>query len=296
MIPTTSRPLEMARVQLITTGVMEERALGKSLARLFPEHEFVSRPHMDGFTSARLPPPPLPSRVPLNLDKLAATLIGAFDPGNRRDRPRPDFVIAVDDVELVNADDPARITAALREALQRRLAVWPANARTLDRLREALRLKVSFHLMAPMTEAYFFADAAAFDRATAPVPTRPNRFDPATDVELFVVDDPDYLDPPADRDSRWRTEGGRQGHPKRYLLYLTESSEGGQYRESKHGVRALADLDWSAVALRPDQARFARSLLVDLVDMLGLPGQGLDAGRTHPVTWPPPADPVLRNL
>ncbi|MEM9456487.1 MAG: hypothetical protein AAGF11_20070 [Myxococcota bacterium] len=286
----------MARVQLITTGVMEERALGKSLARLFPEHGFVSRPHLDGFTSARLPPPPLPSDVPRNLDKLAATLIGIFAPGNRRDRPRPDFVVAVDDVELVNADDPARITAALRETLQRQLATWPASARALDRLREALRLKVSFHLMAPMTEAYFFADAAAFDRATAPAPSHPNLFDPATDVEAFMVDDPDYLDPPADRGSRWRTQGGRQGHPKRYLLYLTESSAGGQYRESEHGAHALADLDWPAVVRQPDQTRFARSLLVDLVDMLGLPNREIDAERTHPVTWPPPPDPVLRNL
>ena len=79
----------MARVQLITTGVMEERALGRSLQRLFPEHELVSRPHLDGFTSARLPPTPPLARVPLNLDKLASTLVGVFDPGNRRDRPAP---------------------------------------------------------------------------------------------------------------------------------------------------------------------------------------------------------------
>ncbi|MCA9707020.1 MAG: hypothetical protein KDK70_14295, partial [Myxococcales bacterium] len=212
----------MARVQLITTGVMEERALGESLRRLFPEHEFISRPHLDGFTSARLPPPPLPTRVPLNVDKLATTLIGAFAPGGRRDRPRPDFVVAVDDVELANADDPSRITAALREALQRRLEAWPASAHALDRLREALRHKVSFHLMAPMTEAYFFADPAALARATAPGPAHPSRFDPATDVETFTVDDPDYLDPPAEPGSRWCKPSGRQGHPKRYLIYLTE--------------------------------------------------------------------------
>src|SRR4029079_18822145 len=154
-------------------------------------HDFVSRPHLDGFTSARLPPTPPLARVPLNLDKLAATLIGVFDPGNRRDRPRPDFAVAVEDVELANADDPARITAALRETLSRRLAALPANAATLDRLREELQGKVSFHLMSPMTEAYFFADAAAFARATAPAPCRPNRFDSNTDVEAFTVDDRD---------------------------------------------------------------------------------------------------------
>jgi hypothetical protein len=290
----------MARVQLITTGAMEERALGNSLRGLFPEHDFVSRPHLDGFTSARLPPTPPLARVPLNLDKLATTLIGVFDPGNRRDRPRPDFVVAVEDVELANADDPARITAALRETLSRRLKAWPANAGTLDRLREELQSKVSFHLMAPMTEAYFFADVAAFARATAPELFRPNRFDPDTDVEGFRVEDPDYLGPPADPTSRWCTETGRQGHPKRYLIYLTEASAGGCYRETEHGVRALTGLDWPHVTRRAEHTRFARSLLADLTDMLGTPIQATPAsiaeGKTHPLTWPPPRDRVLRNL
>lgn len=282
----------MARVLLVTTGVMEERALGKSLARLFPEHEFVSRPHLDGFTSARLPPTPPLSRVPLNLDKLAATLIGVFDPGNRRDRPRPDFVVAVDDIELANADEPARITAALRETLQRRLDAWPANARTLERLRDDLMHKVSFHLMAPMTESYFFADPAALARATAPMPARPSRFDPNADAEVFAVDDPEYLDPPADPSSRWCTATDRQGHPKRYVIYLAD----GRYRESEHGVQALAQLDWPHVTRRPEHTRFARSLLADLTDMLGTPSPELRSEQTHPITWPPPRDSVLRNL
>jgi hypothetical protein len=291
----------MARVLLITTGVMEERALGSSLRQIFPEHEFVSPPRLDGFTSARLPPePPLPSGIRTNLEKFARRLIGAFDPGNRRDRPRPDFVVAVEDVELTNAEDPARITMTLRDTVLRELEAWTANARTLKRLRADLQTKVSFHLMAPMTEAYFFADAAAFARATAPAPSRPSRFLPDTDVEAFAVDDPDYLDPPADPGSRWCTQAGRQGHPKRYLVYLTEKGVGGEYRETKHGVRALDGLDWSHVIRRPDHTRFARSLLADLVDMLGPPNEALSAAvadrPTHPLTWPPPADPVLRNL
>lgn len=291
----------MARVQLITTGVMEERALGRSLRRLFPDHEFVSPPRLDGFTSAHLPPtPPLPSGVRLNLEKFVAKLIGTFDPGNRRDRSRPDFVIAVEDVELANADDPARITASLRDSLQRRLDAWPAKDRAHDRLREDLQHKVSFHLMAPMTESYFFADSASFTRATAPAPSRPNRFDPNTDVEAFAVDDPDYLDPPPESTSRWCTATERQGHPKRYLIYLTEHGTGGQYRESEHGVRALEGLDWPHVTREPAHTSFARSLLADLMDMLGPPSDAIAsaiiAGQTHPLTWPPPRDPVLRNL
>lgn len=84
----------MALVRLITTGVMEERALAGSLRALFPAHEFESKPHIDGFTSSEMPPPSSRTGAPRNLDKFTATLIGAFDPGNRRDRPRPDFVVA----------------------------------------------------------------------------------------------------------------------------------------------------------------------------------------------------------
>lgn len=236
----------------------------------------------------------------LNLEKFVAKLIGTFDPGNRRDRSRPDFVIAVEDVELANADDPARITASLRDSLQRRLDAWPAKDRAHDRLREDLQHKVSFHLMAPMTESYFFADSASFTRATAPAPSRPNRFDPNTDVEAFAVDDPDYLDPPPESTSRWCTATERQGHPKRYLIYLTEHGTGGQYRESEHGVRALEGLDWPHVTREPAHTSFARSLLADLMDMLGPPSDAIAsaiiAGQTHPLTWPPPRDPVLRNL
>lgn len=296
----TIRPIpEMALVQLITTGVMEERALGASLKRLFPDHQFISKPHLDGFTSARLPPQPHP-RAPLNLDKFAASLIGVFDPGNRRDRPRPDFLIGIDDVELFNADDPARITAALRQTLERRLAEWPGNARSIDRLRDELREKVSFHVMAPMTEAYFFADPAALDRSTAPALDRANLFDLETrDVESFEVTDPDYLDAPVVRDCRWRKPGPRRGHPKRYLCYLTDPPQrggsGSRYRESDHGVRALSELEWPTVTRDAQRTRFARSLLADLVDMLEAPAGAFD-GDTHPLTWPPPPDRVLRNL
>jgi hypothetical protein len=46
----------MARVLLLVTGAMEEEALARSLQGCFPEHEFVAKPRLDGFTSARLPP------------------------------------------------------------------------------------------------------------------------------------------------------------------------------------------------------------------------------------------------
>ena len=106
----------MARVVLITTGSMEELAFPRSLARLFPDHEFIARPRMDGFTSATLPPDyaALRDKRPLlNIEKFARTLIGLFA-GGRKDQPRPDFVLALDDMELVNAAAPENITRALR--------------------------------------------------------------------------------------------------------------------------------------------------------------------------------------
>jgi hypothetical protein len=95
-----------------------------------------------------------------------------------------------------------------------------------------------------------------------------------------------------------RSQTERRGHPKRYLFYLTEHGTGGQYRESEHGVRALEGLDWPHVTRRSDHTRFARSLLADLEDMLGpasaIPSE-LATKQTHPLTWPPPRAPVLRN-
>lgn len=284
----------MALVQLITTGRMEKEALGVSLARLFPEHEFRCPEPLDGFTSARLPPAPLATNTPINLDRFASRLIAAYDPGNRRDRPRPDYVIGIEDVELVNADEPARITAALRDTLQRRLSAWPGGRQTVERIRDTLAERVSFHLMAPMTEALFFADANALARATAPGPDRVNRFDVATcDVEAFEVDDPDYLGAAEDPQSRWCSPGLRQGHPKRYLIYLTDPGSGGRYRETVQGAAALRALEWSRVNSEPTRTRFARSLLADLADMLGSEGP---SGETHPLTWPPPRGAILRNL
>lgn len=160
----------MALVQLITTGRMEKEALGVSLARLFPGHDFRCPEPLDGFTSAPLPPDPRTSRTPLNLDRFVTRLVAAFDPGNRHDRPRPDFVLGIDDVELCNADDPSRIVASLRHAIEQKLASWPGGSRTVEGIREALATKVSFHLMAPMTEALFFADAG---RSPARPPPRP---------------------------------------------------------------------------------------------------------------------------
>ncbi|HEY0138642.1 MAG TPA: hypothetical protein VGB85_31375, partial [Nannocystis sp.] len=96
-------------------------------------------------------------------------------------------------------------------------------------------------------------------------------------------------------------------HPKRYLGYLTDAGLDGKarYEETTHGKAALADLDWPVVVRgdgrEPAAARFARSMLADLADMLGpspyLPeAEALEPADCHALTWPPPHHNVLRNL
>lgn len=298
----------MATVRVITTGLMEEKALHVSLQALFPEHTFVAHPRLDGFTSAPLPPDPadLARRPRPNLDKFVNTAIGLFAPGRRQDRPRPDFVLAVEDLELVNAATAENVTGSVRDAFERNLRSWQVEGPARGRLADALRERCSFHLMAPMTEAYFFADPVALARATAPGPDHPVQFDPAVrDVEAFEVDDPVYLDARHDPAIAWCAEN-RARHPKHYLRYLTDPALDGKHRydESGRGVAALNSLAWPEVVrtdTRPaTHVGFARSLLADLHDMLGTardarPGAP-EPAHCHPLTWPPPVSPILRNL
>lgn len=301
----------MALVRVVTTGVMEQRALHLSLQALFPEHEFVAHERLNGFTGAPLPPdirelPPHSGRR-LSIDKFVKTLIGLFAPGQRKDRRRPDYVLAIDDLELVNADAPENVIRAVREAVERTLRNWDLSDDRRQRLEKDLQERCSFHLMAPMTEAYFFADAQAFARATHPGPDHASGFDPIVcDVEAFSVDDPAYLDPPDHRDIGWRKENRRR-HPKHYLEYLTDPAHDGKvrYDETRMGVQALASLAWPDV-LCPERhpsphRRFARSLFADLCDMLGTAQtatglSALDRRHCEPRTWPPPPQRVLRNL
>jgi hypothetical protein len=73
----------MTRVALIVTGEVEHRALHQSLERIFPGVVFEPQ-LMDGFTSAELPAQPRLTRSaddPTLVEKLAASLVSAVDPG-----------------------------------------------------------------------------------------------------------------------------------------------------------------------------------------------------------------------
>lgn len=305
----------MMQVALLVTGKAEEKALHHSLKRIFPEATFVMRPRRDGFTSQPLPPTPLflardqaprPTSArdraprPTNVERLAEALVAEVEPG-RRDQALPDLVVLVDDLEIANQERPERAVEHVRAAVEKHLEThdWPSAA-TRARAYERVRERCSFHLLAPMVEAYFFREPAALTRAGA---KRASLFDAsAADVEtsFLVVNEPDFL---ADRPARekpapWAT-ADRARHPKRYLQFLCDptGTEKRAYVETVGGLAALRDLDWPEVLEPQEHVRFLRSLIHDLAHALGRDAVAQRfAGTTHPLTWPPPPNALLRNI
>lgn len=284
----------MKRVALIVTGQVEHKALHESLARLFPGVNFES--HLrESFTSAALSPEPrLTPERPTLVEKLATALVAAVDPG--RTGTPVDLAFLIDDLELFNTTWPERainhVRAAVRAHIENR---WP-NAERRARTEALVRERCSFHLLAPMVEAYFFGEPAALERAGA---KRDARLDPsARDLEDFQTDDPDFLGPPDARGHAWqRPQRGR--HPKCYLSFLCDPSGQSRraYRETHEGREALRSLDWAAVLEPTAHVRFARSFLKDLAEGLERPDiAGRLNGLSHPITSSPGRDPILRNL
>ena len=223
--------------------------------------------------------------------KLARALVFAVEPG-RRDGI-PDLVVAVDDLELVNADQPARVTAVLRAAVEQVLAShdWP-SARSRERAFERVHARCSFHLLAPMVESCFFPDPDALSRAGA---VRRSQFDVAArDFEDFEVADDEFLCV-ADGKRHWATSN-RLRHPKHYLEFLctdpAETEDRRVYREPA-AARALRELDWKAVFSRPRFGGFARSLVHDIADGLGAAGLFPGDCARHTALR---SDGLLRNI
>jgi hypothetical protein len=288
----------MKKVVLITTGDCEQLALGASLKRYFPGAVFESLPRRESFTSSRVRAstsrPVGPHALPAVIDRLAQAMIAVTDPG--RDGNKPDLVVAVDDVEVVNLDQIDVVVTLLRQAVQRHLGTfsWP-SARRRDQVTERLREHCSFHLLCPMVEAYFYGEADALLRAGARQPSKVDALN--MDVEDFMTDDESFLSAPNGK-TYW-ARPHRQKHPKRYLEYLcdpegTPESAKLAYRETVGGVRALHRLDWSGSFSLDNRARLARSLFADLA--LSLEVENPFPGTCHPLTSQPGRDAVLRNL
>lgn len=278
------------RVALLLTGRTEWKGLPVALHNLFPAHEFYALPDQatfhstgpfDGFTSSAL------SQKHENddgyLPERATDLVGRAAQealGDGLHREAADLVMVLDDLELPNLHQPDRVARVFRKAVARHLAeLQGSRARTTT----ALRQRVSFHLVVPMIEAWFFADPAAL--ATAGVSREAAPIVDA-DLEAFRAHDVAYLAATEDdcpcwlatkrtqkHRPKWLGAGPRTGHPKGYLQWLC--IDGGlktctTYDESDAGGRALAGLRLSALLARPSsEFRYLRAFLADLAWALG---------------------------
>jgi hypothetical protein len=283
------------RIQLIVTGQLEQLGLHLSLRRLFASAsasaEFLPPQKTQDFTSNRVGPLLRGGEPARSLAaKLAAALVAAVYPG-RGGTLQADYAVAIDDLELVNADQPAHVLDYFAHAVRAHVETSFPSASTRDRVYQTLRERASFHLLIPMVEAYFFGEPAALGRAKAT--KAPCRFDSARDVEDFEVDDAGYL-APAPENAPWNATG-RHRHPKNYIRYLCDPT--GKvpraYRETHEGTEALKALDWQRVLRAEAHAQFARALIDDIADALAVPSPC--PGACSPLTARR-GDGLLRNL
>lgn len=279
--------MSIGRIKLIVTGDMEQSAIAPSLKRVFPDGtgglsvEYLRPRQVKGFTSNPLRNP-VPRAIELRskVIKLArATVDEALDGA--------DLVIALDDLELANAHQPHVVVEWVRRAVQDDLE---RRASTLGsasekRLRESIRSRCSFHLLVPMTEAYFFGgDRNPIDRIAPGC--RPRLVRP--DVEDFETDDPGHAETVARENARLWALGHRwwhhERHPKHYLEHLAWKS-GTEYHETTSGSDALKEIDWKRVPPDENSVRFLRSLFRDLADFFGVESP-LEPGEPSPYTYP----------
>jgi hypothetical protein len=286
----------MPSVVLIPTGQLEFLGLAQSVGRLFPGTEFAVSPPdraLDGFTSVDVKRYPRPPEAGSKVDELAARLIAAVAPG--RQGHAADFAVVIEDLELVNDDQPGEVVGYFRDAVTARLSTLFSSNSARQRAAERIRGRCSFHLFRPMTEAYFFGDPAALAKVAIQSPAV---LPPGLDVERFQTADAGYLnlapgskpvpDPPA-----------RQRHPKGYLHYLcdpTLADRKRRYRETVDGRAALEQLDWQRVLADPAHCPFLRAFLDDLSDAVNRPLEWLNRDVDVPTRFPGPQNRVLRNI
>lgn len=325
-MPAASRRGVAKRVALVPTGRMEWHSLATALQRLFPRHSFYALPDRalfesndgpySGFTSNRLQ---TTAATPVKARELVQVSAQEALGDTRRDAA--DIVVIVDDVELENSDQIHVIVDVMRRAVQEHL-----NSLTKGHIRTqtaaALRERVSFHLAAPMTEAWLFADSTALTVAGVSKSTTVQFNQNTTDPEAFVTSDAGYLGATAAacpglaarnahghrklaRGPAWlSTTLDRARHPKGYLQWLCiapNMKSCTAYSESRGGAEALKGLDWTALANLPKRhLPLLRALIEDLADALGdPPSEALGPPTsTQPTSLLPSAKRgrVLRNI
>ncbi|HSN97320.1 MAG TPA: hypothetical protein VLS89_03445 [Candidatus Nanopelagicales bacterium] len=322
------------RVAVIPTGEMELGGLAPALERLFPAHEFITIPKIPGRPGERAKPfdQSNTSRVSSEASKeglksdrrrLVEALAGAVYPSDRRDAA--DLALVLDDLELVNLDQPHVVVDSIRNSVRAHLDQQRARLSDHDvrDLKQCLRDRASFHLAAPMPESWLFADpngpVNSGVRAEESI-----RLKQGIDPEQFETDDPAYSSDDGAKCSQLLDRNRRRGedrrppwvikpnekypwctrerHPKAYLQWLCRDPAENtctRWQESRQGVEALRKLDWQAALAEPAWCTWLRALVEDLADGLGepTPVPGV-AGTTCPLTARKHKDQsaVLRNL
>lgn len=279
------------RIHLVVTGDAEELALAPALEQVFPEVEFTVE-KVNGFTSSSRDAPTRPSTKAVDL---VSSMLAAIDTG----RTPADYAIALEDLELANVKQPSVVLDRLRLAVEICINQPPEvevvargskrrfrHLATPEVRREALRQRCSFHLAAPMLEAWFFGEPAALVRAGVPQ-TATIIFNKHTcDLEDFVTTDAAFLDPEANTYWARRPPAQRAKHPKDYITFLRDPQGVARgrrrYRENRDAVAALETLDWAQVTPPLQHAQMVAALLDDLSAMVGRP-LSFDPGAPHPL-------------
>lgn len=301
---------------------MEWAALHLTLGRLFHGHEFYCLPTVAEVETQQDIEFPIPSftscdvkRIlgkPNNADKLVER--AAAEAVGNRSRDAADLVVIVDDVEPHNRLQPAAVISVMREAAERYIARLSDNVRAQNRHSLAMRTKVSFHMLMPMVESWLFPDMKALARAGVPM-SRVVKIVPNTDPEHFQTADTAYDADDGASCTCWhgltgyskkkckpqwlKADPDRRFHPKAYLSWLCiapAEKTCSAYAETEGGAAALGELDWSALLGDPRRATFARALVHDIADALGVdePFPGEVARETALNVLP--RVPILRNI
>ena len=312
------------RVGILVTGETEYYGMAIALQRLFPAHLFDCLPVekkflpgtklYSGFTSSQLSREHVqnPPEACLNLVAFAAQeAIGD------RHKEAYDLVIILDDLEICNAHQPELVSEVMRMAVHKHLEVLATrNARIQDLTKQSLKEKVSFHLVAPMIEAWFFIDNKALRRAGVQS-LESVSFNIDSDPESFSTDDQAFLaaeaafctalakQPPGRRKKnkpKWIDNENRCRHPKGYLQWLTSAPEHRNctnYQESSHGADALREFDWNQVPMRhKDHLGYLKAMVEDLEQVLGSKPV-VDLGSPANISTAiavSPRDRILRNI
>lgn len=194
---------------------------------MLPEADvFHSTGPFDGFTSSTLTLKHEDEYLPEN----AMNLVGRAAQealGDGPHRESADVVVVLDDLELANRHQPDRVARVFRRAVEHHLKeLQGARMRTENALRE----RVSFHLIVPMIEAWFFGDpqalrAAGVPAGVAPILSQEGLEDFRTlDLQYECAseaDCPSWIAKGRKKADRPKWLGAqRERHPKGYLQWL----------------------------------------------------------------------------